>query len=95
MATPPLERLAGSWEFEPLVDGQSAGRGRATFEWPDGGAFLVQRSEAEWTDPGWAENAPVSDAILTACANARPGPFAIPGRRPSCSTCSAATTGRP
>lgn len=58
MAKPPLERLAGSWEFEPLVDGQSAGRGRATFEWPDGGAFLVQRSEAEWTDPGWAENAP-------------------------------------
>ena len=58
MADSPLERLAGTWEFEPLVDGQSAGRGRATFEWLDGGAFLVQRSEAEWTDPGWAENAP-------------------------------------
>ena len=33
------------------------GRGRATFEWTEGG-FLLERSDAEWTDPGWVENAP-------------------------------------
>ena len=59
MAESPLERLIGTWEFEPLVDGASAGRGRATFEWIEDGAFVVQRSEARWTDPGWVENAPV------------------------------------
>jgi hypothetical protein len=56
----PLARLAGTWEFEPLVEGRSAGRGRATFEWVEGGAFLAQRSEADWTDPGWIENAPAA-----------------------------------
>ena len=58
MAATPLGRLVGAWEFEPLVDGQSAGQGRATFEWIEGGAFLVQRSEAAWTHPGWVDNAP-------------------------------------
>jgi hypothetical protein len=58
MADTPLGRLVGTWEFEPLVDGRSAGRGRATFEWLEGGPFLVQRSDARWTDPGWEENAP-------------------------------------
>ena len=60
MTDSPLGRLIGAWEFEPLVDGQPAGRGRATFEWMEGEAFVLERSEAEWTDPGWAENAPVS-----------------------------------
>ncbi len=54
----PLELLIGTWEFEPLVEGRSAGRGRATFEWIEGGAFVLERSAAEWTDPGWVENAP-------------------------------------
>ncbi len=58
MAASPLERLIGTWEFEPTVDGRSAGRGRATFEWIEGGAFVVERAAAEWTDPGWIENAP-------------------------------------
>ena len=58
MVESPLRRLAGTWEFEPLVDGRSAGRGRATFEWIEDGAFLLERSDAEWTDPGWVENAP-------------------------------------
>jgi hypothetical protein len=56
----PLRLLIGTWEFEPMVEGQSMGRGRATFEWIEDGAFVVERSEAEWTDPGWGENAPVS-----------------------------------
>lgn len=60
MAGSPLARLIGTWEFEPLVDGQPAGRGRATFAWIEDGAFVVERSEAEWSDPGWVENAPVS-----------------------------------
>ena len=59
MAESPLARLIGTWDFEPLVDGTAAGRGRATFEWIEDGAFVVQRSEAEWIDPGWVENAPV------------------------------------
>ena len=56
----PLARLAGTWEFEPLVGGRSAGRGRATFEWIQDGAFLVETARAEWTDPGWIENAPAT-----------------------------------
>ena len=59
MAESPLGLLAGTWEFEPLVEGKPTGKGRATFEWLDGG-FLLERSDAEWTDPGWVENAPVS-----------------------------------
>jgi hypothetical protein len=58
MAQSPLGRLAGTWEFEPFVDGRSAGNGRATFEWIGGGEFLLEGSIASWTDPGWVENAP-------------------------------------
>ena len=58
MAESPLGRLAGTWEFEPFIEGRSAGKGRATFEWIEGGAFLLERSVAEWTDPGWVKNAP-------------------------------------
>ncbi|HYI65830.1 MAG TPA: hypothetical protein VEW95_02785 [Candidatus Limnocylindrales bacterium] len=60
MAESPLGRLIGSWEFEPSVEGRSPGRGRATFEWIEDGAFVLERSDAEWTDPGWVENAPTS-----------------------------------
>jgi hypothetical protein len=60
MAESPLERLVGTWEFEPFREGRSMGRGRATFEWIEDGAFILGRSYAEWTDPGWIENAPVS-----------------------------------
>ena len=60
MAESPLGRLIGTWEFEPLVEGQPAGRGRATFEWIEDGAFMLEHSEAVWTDPGWVENAPAA-----------------------------------
>ena len=60
MAESPLGRLIGTWEFEPFVEGRSAGRGRATFEWIEDGAFVLERADAEWTDPGWVENAPKS-----------------------------------
>ena len=36
------------------------GRGRATFEWIEEGAFVLERTDAEWSDPGWVANAPVS-----------------------------------
>ncbi len=58
MAESPLARLIGTWEFQPLVEGRSAGRGRKTFEWIEDDLFLLERSTAEWTDPGWVENAP-------------------------------------
>jgi hypothetical protein len=60
MAESPLVLLIGTWEFEPLVEGQSMGRGRATFEWIEDGAFVLERADAEWSDPGWVENAPAS-----------------------------------
>ena len=60
MAESPLGRLAGTWEFEPFVEGRSAGKGSATFEWIEGGAFLLECSVAEWNHPGWVENAPKS-----------------------------------
>ena len=45
MAESPLARLVGTWEFEPLVEGRSVGRGRATFEWIEDGAFILERSD--------------------------------------------------
>ena len=58
MAESPLRRLIGTWEFEPTVEGRPTGSGRATFEWIQDGAFVLERSQAEWTDPGWVQNAP-------------------------------------
>lgn len=55
----PLGLLIGTWEFEPMVEGRSMGRGTATFEWIEGGALVLERSAAEWTDPNWVGNAPV------------------------------------
>ena len=60
MADSPLGRLVGAWEFEPVLEGGSPGRGRATFEWIEDGAYLLERSEAEWTHPDWVEHAPAT-----------------------------------
>lgn len=60
MAESPLGRLVGTWEFEPITDGGPPGRGRVTFEWIEDGAFLAERSDAEWRHPDWVANAPVS-----------------------------------
>ena len=64
MAESPLGRLIGTWEFEPTIDGRSAGTARATYEWIEDGAFVLGRSEAEWTDPGWIENAPKTNQVV-------------------------------
>lgn len=58
MSDSPLGRLIGTWGFEPIVEGRPTGSGRATFEWIEDGAFVLERSEAEWSDPGWVDNAP-------------------------------------
>ncbi len=59
MAESPLERLIGTWEVEPFVEGRPPGRERATFEWIEDGAFVLERTDAEWSDPDWVANAPV------------------------------------
>lgn len=65
MPDTPLGRLVGTWELEPSIGGQSPGKSSATFEWIEGGAFLLQRSMAEWTDPGWVKSAPkTSQAVI-------------------------------
>jgi len=58
MKDTPLGRLVGTWKIEPLLEGRAPGRGSVSFEWIEDGAFVLQRSVAEWTDPGWVENAP-------------------------------------
>ena len=42
-----LEPLIGDWELEAHIGGQTLTGARASFEWLDGGAFLVQRTDAE------------------------------------------------
>ncbi len=43
----PLSAFVGAWEWEAVVGGQPIGRGRTVFEWLEGGAFLIQHSDAE------------------------------------------------
>ena len=59
-ALAPLEPLVGEWEMEASVEGKTMARGRTTFEWLEGGAFLVQRAEVDPADlaPEWREHAP-------------------------------------
>ena len=65
MAGSPLGRLIGTWEFEPLVEGQSAGHGRATFEWIEGGAFVLERAEAPGPTPdGWRTHRRSTRAVI-------------------------------
>jgi hypothetical protein len=48
-----LDALVGEWEMQVSVHGQPLqGRGRTTFEWLEGGAFLVQHADAEPAQPG-------------------------------------------
>ena len=43
----PLGRLIGTWSFEASAGGQFLGRGSTTFEWLEGGAFVLQRADDE------------------------------------------------
>ena len=42
-----LEVFVGEWETQATLAGQPTARGRAVFEWLEGGAFLAQRADAE------------------------------------------------
>ncbi|HEY0734063.1 MAG TPA: hypothetical protein VGD69_04090 [Herpetosiphonaceae bacterium] len=47
---PILKRLAafvGTWQWEASIDGQPFGRGRTVWAWLEGGAFLIEHSDAE------------------------------------------------
>ena len=56
-----LDRLVGEWETEVRRDGRTFGGGLVTFDWQEGGAFLVQRASVDdlsAAPTAWAENAP-------------------------------------
>ena len=53
-----LEPLVGEWEMEASVDGTPMARGRTTFEWMEGRAFLLQHADAEATGDEWREHSP-------------------------------------
>ena len=58
----PLNRLIGTWELQARSQGRFLGRARATFEWIEDGAFVVENAEdvpSGDTDPGWAEHSPM------------------------------------
>ena len=40
------------------------GRGRATFEWIEGGAFLLERSDADGPIPGGSRTPPPTQAVI-------------------------------
>ena len=42
-----LSAFVGEWQWEASVGGQPIGRGPTVFEWLEGGAFLVEHSDAE------------------------------------------------
>lgn len=61
-AANPLQRLIGTWELEASSQGRFLGRARATFEWIEEGAFVIENAEdvpSSDTDPAWAEHSPM------------------------------------
>jgi hypothetical protein len=60
-----LDAFTGTWEVEASVHGRAMGRGRATFEWREEGAYLFQRAEAgpplPPTPADWPEGAPTRE----------------------------------
>jgi hypothetical protein len=56
-----LDQLVGEWELEAIVEGRTVVTGRTTFEWLEGGAFLVQRADGEpapGSPPEWVAGSP-------------------------------------
>jgi len=61
-SAPSLGILIGTWEFEATKDGRAMGRGSATFEWIEDGAFVLQHADdlpSLDADPGWIANSPM------------------------------------
>ena len=58
----PLGRLIGTWDFEASSGGRFLGRGVATFEWAENGAFVIERADDELdpaTSEDWATHSPM------------------------------------
>jgi hypothetical protein len=58
----PLQRLIGTWDFEASSEGQFLGRGRASFEWIEGGAFVLEHADDEPSpdaSPDWVTHSPM------------------------------------
>jgi hypothetical protein len=56
-----LEPLLGQWQITSSIDGEVVATGRATVDWLEGGAYLVQRATNQVPDDGpqlWRDNAP-------------------------------------
>jgi len=61
-SAPSLGVLIGTWEFASTRDGTFMGRGSATFEWIDDGAYVRQHAEdlpSPDTDADWAAHSPL------------------------------------
>ncbi|MGH2380736.1 MAG: hypothetical protein ACRDG7_05895 [Candidatus Limnocylindria bacterium] len=62
MADSPLLPLIGTWEFEARSGGRFLGRGRATFEWIEDGAFVREHAVDQPSpdaDPDWVTHSPM------------------------------------
>jgi hypothetical protein len=62
VSAPSLSVLIGKWEFESTKDGGFLGRGSATFEWIEDGAFVLERAvdlPSPDTDPDWVAHSPM------------------------------------
>ena len=62
MTASQLHRLIGAWNFEASSDGRFLGRGRASFEWIEAGAFVLQRAEdvpSPDASPDWVSHSPM------------------------------------
>ena len=53
-----LEPLLGEWEIEASVEAKPMARGRTTFQWMEGRAFLIQHADAEATGDEWRDSSP-------------------------------------
>ena len=53
-----LGPLIGEWEMEAAVEGKPMARGRTTFEWMEGRAFVIQHADAEATGDEWRDSSP-------------------------------------
>jgi hypothetical protein len=76
VASSSLEPLIGTWEFDASREGQFLGRGRATFEWIEDGAFVLERAvdvPSPETDPGWAANSPMPVTAIIGFDDTVPG----------------------
>jgi hypothetical protein len=69
-----LAPLVGEWQFETSIRVQPVVRGRAVFEWLEGGAFLIQHAKADpplpTTPPEWRENSPFPVTAIIGCDDA-------------------------